>query len=116
MRPSLAIQLKATINLGSPSGGVYRFPLKRRNYDLLICPTMVPRILVVFDMPDEQPDWMSITADNLILRRCAYWANLRGAPETSNTTSVTVPIPCANQFDVDCVKGLMEQARTGSIA
>jgi uncharacterized protein DUF4365 len=35
MRPSLDIQLKATINLGEPANGVFRFPLKRRNYDLL---------------------------------------------------------------------------------
>jgi Domain of unknown function (DUF4365) len=76
MRPSLDIQLKATINLGEPKGGVFRFPLKRRNYDLLVAETMIPRILVVLDLPKDQADWLQVTSDRLIMRRCAYWASL----------------------------------------
>jgi len=48
MRPSLGIQAKATINLGQPTEGTYRYPLKRRNYDLLRLPTQVPRALERF--------------------------------------------------------------------
>jgi hypothetical protein len=56
MRPSLDIQLKATINLGEPKSGAFRFPLKRRNYDLLLADTMIPRILVVLDLPKSDAD------------------------------------------------------------
>jgi hypothetical protein len=51
MRPSVALQLKATINLGEATDGMFRFPLKRRNYDLLRIPTQVPRLLIVLDLP-----------------------------------------------------------------
>jgi hypothetical protein len=39
MRPSIGLQLKATVNLGGATDGVFRYPLKRRNYDLLRIPT-----------------------------------------------------------------------------
>jgi hypothetical protein len=116
MRPSLDIQIKATINLGEPKGGVFRFPLKRRNYDLLMAETMIPRILVVMDLPKNEADWLEVTADGLILRRCAYWASLGGLGETANKESVTILLRRNNRFDVESLKALMEQARRGIIA
>lgn len=115
MRPSLDIQLKATINLGEAKGGAFRFPLKRRNYDLLLAETMIPRILVVLDLPKNEADWLEVTQDGLVLRRCAYWANLGGLSETANKESVTVLIQRSNRFDVDSLKALMAQARKGVI-
>ena len=116
MRPSLDIQLKATINLGEPTNGVFRFPLKRRNYDLLLEQTMIPRILVVLDLPKNEPDWLSVTPEQLIMRRCAYWAGLVGLRETENKESVTISIQNNNRFDVDALKALMERAGTGAVA
>ena len=115
MRPALDLQLKATINLGASSNGYFRFPLKRRNYDLLRTETQTPRLLVVLDLPKDERLWMTITADKLILRYRAYWLNLKGAEETSNKTSVTVRIPERNLFAVDSLRALMEQSRQGSI-
>jgi hypothetical protein len=116
MRPSLDIQLKATINLGQPKGGAFRFPLKRRNYDLLLADTMIPRILVVLDLPRDETNWLEVTQDQLIMRRCAYWASLGGLSETANKESVTVLIQSNNRFDVDSLRALMQQARKGVIA
>jgi hypothetical protein len=115
MRPSLDIQLKATINLGEPTGDAFRFPLKRRNYDLLREPTMIPRILVVLDLPRNEADWLSVTPDQLIMRRCAYWTSLAGSPETENKESVTISIQNQNRFDIEALKSLMVRARTGVV-
>jgi hypothetical protein len=116
VRPRLDIQLKATINLGAPAEGVFRYPLKRRNYDLLREATMVPRILVVLDLPTNETDWLDVTPDELIMRKCAYWTSLLGARETDNKETVTISIQHANRFDVEGLKTLMQKARTGSIA
>ena len=115
MRPALDLQLKATINLGQPHDGHFRFPLNRRNYDLLRDQTQIPRLLVVLDLPRDQRDWLTITADQLVLRRCAYWLNLQGCEASDNRRSVTVRIPSGNLFDVDGLRALMEQSRQGSI-
>ena len=42
MRPALDLQLKATVKLGDSHDGHIRFPLKRRNYDLLRIETQTP--------------------------------------------------------------------------
>jgi Domain of unknown function (DUF4365) len=114
-RPSIDAQLKATINLGSAENGIFRFPLKRRNYDLLRIETMSPRILVVVDLPRDEAEWLIVTPEQLVLRRCAYWASLNGLPETQNTDTVTVSIEDKNRFDVEGLRGLMVRARTGAI-
>ena len=115
MRPAIDFQLKATINLKDPHDGYVRFPLRRRNYDLLIVDAQTPRLLMVLDLPSDEHDWMTISYESLILRRRAYWLNLKGGPETANTTSITVKIPESNLFDVDNLHMLMEQSRTGTI-
>ncbi len=115
MRPALDLQLKATINLSEPHEGRFHFPLKRRNYDLLRQPTQTPRLLVVLDLPRDEHRWMTITADELILRRSAYWLNLQGAEESDNRSSVTVRIPTGNLFTVEGLRALMDQSRGGTV-
>ena len=116
MRPALELQLKATVNLGAVhNDGCFHFPLRRRNYDLLIIRTQTPRLLVVLDLPNEKERWMSITDDELILRHRAYWLNLLNWEETENTDYRTVAIPEMNVFDVASLRDLMEQSRNGVI-
>ena len=115
MRPAIEFQLKATINLGEPTDGYFRFPLKKRNYDLLIVETQTPRLLMVLDLPKNEDQWMTISEESLVLRRRAYWACLAGHEERSNVSSVTVHIPTTNVFDVASVRHLMDQSREGRI-
>lgn len=76
MRPALDLQLKATARLGKPTAGSLSFALKRRNYDLLRRDTQTPRILVVLVLPNNRDRWMTITQEELVLRRSAYWLSL----------------------------------------
>jgi hypothetical protein len=115
MRPSIALQLKATVNLGEAVEGAFRFPLGRRNYDLLREQTQVPRLLAVLSLPREEKDWLDITAEQLVLRRCMFWASLAGFPETANQESVTIPVPGANRLDVESLRTLMQRSRAGAI-
>lgn len=115
MRPALALQLKATVNLGEVRDGYYHYPLDARNYESLRIETMAPRLLVVLGLPHEEEQWLTITTENLVMRRCAYWLDLKGAEERENVSSVTVRIPVANVFDVENLRSLMEQAREESI-
>ena len=115
MRPALELQLKATINLGNPSDGAFRFPLPSRNHNLLCIATQTPRLLVVLDLPRDRDQWMTVTNDELVLRHRAYWANLYGRDETANDHTITIPIPVRNVFDVPNLQDLMEQSRSGRI-
>ena len=115
MRPAVDLQLKATTNLTSAADGHYRFPLKRRNYDLLRIGTQTPRLLVVLDLPAEEGQWLTITKNELVLRRRAFWLNLSGSEETENQSSVTVRIPRENVFGIKSLCVLMDQSRGGRI-
>ena len=115
MRPSLDLQIKATINLIEATPGLFRYPLKRRNYDLLREPTMVPRILVIMDLPRRPEHRLECRPSELVLRHCAYWASLADRPETPNVENVTVSVERRNRFDPAGLRALMEQARTGIV-
>ena len=114
MRPKIDIQLKATINLAATAEG-FSFPLKIKNYNDLRIPTQTPRILVVLDLPNDPDQWLTATADQLVIQRCAYWASLRDAEETTNTSTVNIRIPRENVFDVVTLKRLMDMSRRGKI-
>ncbi len=115
MRPSIDLQLKATINLGAPREGAFHFPLPARNHNLLCEPTQTPRLLIVLDLPRDEDQWLSVTQEELTIRRCAYWASLGSRDPTENTDSITVHIPENNLFDVPALQALMEQSRSGRI-
>ena len=115
VRPVLDLQLKATTLLGAPKDGAYRFRLKRKNYEDLRAETRIPRLLVVLALPEDEREWMTLTPDKLILRKCAYWLNLRGWEETGNRTSVTIPVPEGNLLTVEALRDLMELSARGRI-
>ena len=53
--------------------------------------------------------------EKLVLRGCAFWANLKGKPDTRNQRTITVSLREQNRFDVAGLRGLMEQSRSGTI-
>lgn len=113
-RPKLDIQLKGTMNLDVSSDPM-AYSLKLKNYNDLREPTQTPRILVVVRLPRDRDLWLSVSPDEMILRHCAYWVSLRDAPETDVQTAKTVYIPAKNRFDIDGLKALMDQSRTGIV-
>ena len=114
-RPSLDLQLKATIGLGEPQAGVLSFRLSIKNYNDLRISTQTPRLLVVLELPPDESQWMTVTPEALVLRRRAYWLSLDGHDEVPGQQSVTVRIPEHNVFDVQALRTLMEQSRNGEI-
>jgi hypothetical protein len=116
MRPSLAVQLKATTTLLPPKDGVIKYALKVRNYDLLRISTQTPRLLILLDMPALEAEWIEVGDDALLLRRRAYWMNLLGQPATPNEATITIDIPEANRLTKQALEDLLNQSATGAIA
>lgn len=115
MRPAVDFQLKATINLGEPTNGKFRYPLAVKNYDLLRIDTQTPRALILLSLPEAHESWLDISVEELIIRRCAYWVSLNGFPETSNTSTVTIDIPEDNLLNVRSLQSLIEHSRQGGL-
>ena len=115
MRPGIDLQLKATINLNAAADGSYRFPLPRPELQLATHTHSDPTAPGSSRPSFDREQWMTITDDSLVIRHRAYWVNLLGCAETSNTHSVTVQIPSQNVFGVQSLRELMEQSRQGSL-
>ena len=115
-RPALDLQLKATADLAVAQDGFRRFRLRIKNYNDLRVETQTPRFLVVLDLPQDEAQWMTVTTEELVLRRRAYWVSLqRGHEEVMSQETVTVPIPEGNVFDVATLQTLMERSRSGDV-
>ena len=115
-RPALDLQLKATADLAEAQDGFRRFRLRIKNYDDLRVETQTPRLLVVLDLPQDEAQWMTVTTEELVLRRRAYWVSLQqGHEEVVRQETVTVRIPEGNVLDVATLRTLMERSRSGDI-
>lgn len=115
-RPALDLQLKATVDLAEPQDGFRPFRLRIKNYNDLRVETQTPRLLVVLDLPHDEAQWMTVTGEELILRRRAYWMSLQqGHEEVVSRETITVRIPEGNVFDVATLQTLMERSRSGDI-
>lgn len=106
---TLAIQLKATINVPSEQNGRLSYFIKGRDrYDKLRTSAVsIPRILVVLFLPKDAADWMHQTEEQLAIKKCAWWVSLRGAPETDNDSGVTVYLPRSQVFNVQSLRDIM---------
>ncbi|HRI68370.1 MAG TPA: DUF4365 domain-containing protein [Polyangium sp.] len=111
---NLNVQLKATTDKLTDDGLHFSYFIKESktstHYDDLRSKTVdIPRILVVLCLPEDSSAWLAHSADQLVLKRCAYWVNLRGAGPTDNKSGVTVKFPKTQVFSPDGLKALIAQ-------
>jgi hypothetical protein len=108
------LQLRSTMRARVTATEV-TYDLEVTSYnDLRVSPKGAPRILVVVVLPDNEEEWVSQSANELCLRRCAYWTSLEGLPETGAKTTIRITIPASNVFSAGAVTALMEQAKNRS--
>lgn len=116
LHPAIDLQLKATSKLAEPRGGFMPFRLRIKNYRDLRGETQTPRLLVVLELPSDESRWMTVTHENLVLRRRAYWLSLqRDHEDVVNQETITVHIPERNLLNVEELCDLMERSRRGDI-
>jgi len=107
---SFNVQLKATVTTPADDGSHLSYFLKEvsRYNDLRAATIAVPRILVVLFLPSEATDWLAHSVDDLVMRRCAYWVTLRGAPEVMTMSGTTVKLPKAQVLSPEGITALAE--------
>lgn len=114
--PKLDLQLKCSADLRrSLAQGGASWELKRSYYDALrTTHRSAPLILVVLLVPDEEHEQVEHTPEALLLRRCAWWRSLAGAPELPTTqSSTTIHLPEDQPFSPAGLRALMERISAG---
>ncbi len=98
-------QLKSTTDYEFRGTDVI-YDLRVDDYNRLIRDLEIPRVLILFTMPDDEAEWLVQSPDELCLRRCAYWVSLMGEDFSNNTSTVRVSLPQANVFDQDGLRDM----------
>jgi len=102
------VQLKATYAELPEANGKLSFSLDIKQYDKLRSESLgSPRLLVVLRLPRAQEEWLQVTTDGLLAKRCAHWVSLRGAPAVTDQDSRTIYVPVANVLSPDQLIQLM---------
>ena len=113
---TIEVQLKATLHEPAPRDRRYPFSLEIDHYDKLRDEGHAnPLLLVVLFLPERPEEWLVHTEERLTAHRCAYWASLRGAPPSENSSEQTVYIPKANCLSVEGLRALAERISRGEV-
>ena len=93
------------------------FQLKNKNYNDLADPdTGTPRVLILLSLPENDTDWLSVTVDQLAMKKAAWWISLKGKPLVAEKDSKKmIKIPIAQIFNVDALVGMMDRCRKGEL-
>ena len=106
-------QLKSSSNVSFEDGCVI-YDLESKNYnDLVEESSMLPNILILFVLPADNSDWLSVTADQLIMKQCAWWCSLEGQEPTKNQATKRITIPDGQIFSPTTLINLMEKVKGG---
>lgn len=107
--PVLEIQLKSTYSeVRRMQNGCLSYNLKVKNYnDLVPVNRIVPRILVLFLMYEDEQYWVEHTIDFLKITKCAYWVCLQGLPLSDNSETQAISIPENQVLSPDELKRIM---------
>lgn len=73
----------------------------------------IPIILVLYCMPNNENDWLSVLKDVTTLKYCGYWKSLRGLPKSSNQNTKRIEIPKNQIFNESSIKSIMTRIETG---
>jgi hypothetical protein len=72
----------------------------------------MPFLLVLLCLPTEENSWLSVSADQLILRKCAFWCKLKG-DLTMNTGTQRIRVPDSNVFTPEAVASILQDIKSG---
>jgi hypothetical protein len=107
------IQAKSTTQ-GQVQPAFVLYDLEVAAYEMLRSARVgCPRILVVLVLPVDEAQWLTLSEDELVMRRCAYWVSLTGRRRTKNRRSVRIRIPRSNTFTVESLQGILARIKTG---
>lgn len=107
------IQLKATVNVVLEEDCI-KYDLEVKNYnDLVLEDVGIPRILVLFVLPQDDSQWLDISETGLVLKNCAWWCSLKGMEPSKNKDTIRIKIPKSQILTTESLRGLMNKVKMG---
>lgn len=119
--PSLTMdyQLKSTVNWKCRGNYIF-YNLEVKNYNKMVARfqdpiSKTPYILILLCLPKNREEWLSISPEEIILRKCCYWYEVSEKDDISgNENKITIKIPKNNIFVPDIISKKFEDWRCGN--
>ncbi len=112
--PKFDAQVKCTSSDRVLNEDFIKYPLPVQNYNRLRSTrTLAPQILIVVLVPKNLEEWLKISEQEMLIKKCGYWVSLKGSPETQNNSTITVSIPRKNLFTSQSLSLMMEKIARG---
>lgn len=106
-------QLKSSCDVTFENGLVI-YDLESKNYnDLVAESSMLPNILILLALPLNSDEWLEVTAEQLVMKKCAWWCSLEGQEPTTNQATKRIAIPDCQIFSPAALVALMEKVKGG---
>jgi hypothetical protein len=113
---SIDLQLKCTLESGiERTQTSVKYDLEAKTFNDLVyrrnSNAQTPLVLVLLVLPDNKDEWLTITPDELIVRRAAYWyMPPEGTAATPNVATTRIELPTANAVDLSFIDGRLQEA------
>jgi len=73
-----------------------------------------PYILILLCLPKDREEWLSISPEEIILRKCCYWYEVSEGDDISgNERTIAIKIPKNNIFVPNTISKKFEDWRCG---
>jgi hypothetical protein len=110
---TLRISAKASQNF-IISDDYLLYDLEVKDYNWLIQKNRgIPVILVLYCMPRDENEWLSVYEASTTLKYCGYWKSLRGMPPSSNKETVRITISRDQIFNETSLNSIMNLIEGG---
>lgn len=112
--PKFDAQVKCTAqNLNCDQNSI-KFPLPIKNYKRLIHNNpLVLQLLILVLVPTDINEWIKISEEETLLKKCGYWQSLKGMPPSENRSKVTIDIPRKNLLTPSNLSKIMQKISNG---
>lgn len=114
---NLDFQLKATIN------AIYDYTSIKYDLDAATYNAHVKRnnnanaasiVLIILALPKDSDTWLSLSEEELVLKKCCYWIFLKGL-KASNLIRKRIKIPRCNQLTPRQVTQFLDKLTAGEV-
>lgn len=106
---NIEFQLKSTINASCKDGKI-SYDLEVKNYNDLVDETVrIPRILILFLLPQDSKEWIKVEDNKTIIQKCGWWYSLKGMKPSKNKKRKRIHIPIEQILTPNELRELMDK-------
>jgi len=64
--------------------------------------------LFLLVLPEDEKSWVTHNIEELVIKKCMFWLDLKDLPDSDNSTSVTVKVPKEHTVSPETLNELMK--------